>query len=82
MIHSPQVKEKRGNVNNYHRLLELRKEAKISQRNLAKELGLYTTTYVRYETGQHELPLNIAILLADFYDVSLDYLAGRSNEHK
>lgn len=67
-------------MNKYHRLLELRKETKLSQRNLAKALHMYPTTYVRYETGQHELPLNIAIALADFYGVSLDYLAGRTTD--
>lgn len=41
---------------------------------------MHTTTYARYETGQREIPLSIAIKLADFYKVSLDYLAGRTNK--
>lgn len=37
---------------------------------------MHKTTYARYESGEREIPLNIAILLAKYYRVSLDYLAG------
>ena len=40
---------------------------------------MHKTTYVRYESGEREIPLNIAILLAEYYNVSLDYLAGLKN---
>ncbi len=40
---------------------------------------MHKTTYSRYETGVRELPLNIAILIAKYYNVSLDYLAGLTN---
>ena len=47
---------------------------------LAEKLNMHTTTYARYETGEREIQLNIAIKLADFYKVSLDYLAGRTDK--
>lgn len=43
-------------------------------------LQMHTTTYARYEKGERELPLNIAIRLAQFYGVSLDYLVGLTKE--
>lgn len=69
-------------MNKYQRLRDLREDKDLTQTKLAEKLYMHKTTYVRYETGERELPFNIAILLADFYDVSLDYLAGRSNNPK
>ena len=64
----------------YERLRDLREDADLTQQGLAQKLSMHTTTYARYETGQRELPMDIAIKLADFYKVSLDYLVGRSNK--
>ena len=64
----------------YSRILDLRKDHDMSQRQIAEALGLYTTTYARYERGEQEVPLYIAIALAKFYNVSLDYLAGLTDE--
>lgn len=58
----------------------MREDADLSQGDMAKALFLHRTTYVRYETGQRELPLNIAVLLAQYHKVSLDYLAGLAQE--
>lgn len=63
----------------YKRLRDLREDKDLTQTKLAEMLYIHKTTYVRYESGERELPFNVAIQLADFYDVSLDYLAGRSN---
>lgn len=41
---------------------------------------MHTTQYRRYECGDSEVPLDIAIKLARFYNVSLDYIAGLSND--
>lgn len=60
----------------YQRIRDLREDADLTQRELAKALYMHTTTYVRYETGEREIPLNVAIMLAKYYNVSLDYLAG------
>lgn len=64
----------------YERLRDLREDADLTQQSLAQKLSMHTTTYARYETGQREIPLSIAIKLADFYKVSLDYLAGRTDK--
>ena len=64
----------------YYRIKDLREARDISQRQIAEALGLYTTTYARYERGEQEVPFCIAIALAKFYIVSLDYLAGFTTE--
>ena len=61
----------------YRRIRDLREDADLSQREIAQILHMHKTTYVRYESGEREIPLNIAILLAKHYQVSLDYLVGR-----
>ena len=60
-----------------YRLKELREDSDLSQAALAQALGMYKTTYARYEQGQRDLPLQTAILIADYYWISLDELAGR-----
>lgn len=64
----------------YKRVRDLREDADLTQRQLAEMLQMHTTTYARYEKGERELPLNIAIRLAQFYGVSLDYLVGMTKE--
>ena len=66
----------------YQRIRDLREDFDLSQQEIADILNMHRTTYVRYESGEREIPLNIAILLANYYDVSLDYLAGRTNQMK
>ena len=43
-------------------------------------LGMSQTGYSKYETGERDIPTDILIKLADFYDTSVDYLLGRTNE--
>ena len=59
------------------RLIKLRNERKLSQEAAAKEFGVVVRAYQRYEYGQREPQLSTLIKMADFYEVSLDYLAGR-----
>ena len=66
----------------YSRIKDLREDAELTQSEIARNVYMHTTTYARYETGQREIPLNIAILLANYYHVSLDYIAGLSNDKK
>ncbi len=63
----------------YKRIRDLREDSDLTQAEVAKIIHMHKTTYVRYESGEREVPLNIAILLARHYGVSLDYLAGISN---
>lgn len=67
---------------NYHRIRDLREDTDKTQEKLAKELKMHTTTYARYETGENRVPFDFAITLANHYDVSLDYIAGRTNDKK
>jgi len=66
----------------YNRLKDLREDKDLTQKQLVEILGMHKTTYTNYEQGKRELPFNLAIKLAKFYNVSLDYIAGLTNEPK
>ncbi|MCI9402535.1 MAG: helix-turn-helix transcriptional regulator [Oscillospiraceae bacterium] len=61
------------------RILALRDERKLSQAALAKEVGITSRTYQRYEAGEREPLMSTLVRMADFYGVSMDYLAGRTD---
>ena len=64
----------------YHRIRDLREDADKTQTDIAEHLGTTAQYYGKYEKGERELPFSRAIELADFYGVSLDYIAGRTND--
>jgi len=66
----------------YQRIKDLREDNDITQEKIAKELYMHKTTYVRYENGDREAPFEFIIRLADYYDISIDYIAGRSKNKK
>ena len=59
------------------RLKELRIKRGISQLKLAMDLNMTQNTISRYETGEREPGINELIKIADYFDVSIDYLVGR-----
>lgn len=61
------------------RLKELRMGKNITLKQMAEELNMVQRNYQRYENGEVDPPLSKAIALADYFDVSLDYLCGRSD---
>ena len=61
------------------RLRELRKQQNITQLKLAMDLGLNQNAISRYETGEREADYKTLILLADYFNVSIDYLLERTN---
>ena len=61
----------------YPRVRDLREDHDKTQREIAEILNMQLTVYQRYERGERELPLWAAIRLADYYNVSLDYLVNR-----
>ncbi len=58
------------------RLRELRTGRGLTQRSLAEILNVKQNTYSQYETEQRQIPIEVLITLAKFYDVSTDYILG------
>ena len=50
---------------------------KLSQKEVADFLGVSRVNYCRYENGTRMIPVDLLVKLADFYDVSLDFIVGR-----
>ena len=63
----------------YPRLRDLREDKDLNQTQIAKMLGMSQTGYSKYETGENDIPTAILIKLARFYDTSIDYLLGETN---
>lgn len=61
------------------RLKELRKSRGISQQRLAIELNTTQNTISRYETGERQADYSMLIAIANYFDVSIDYLLGRTD---
>ncbi len=61
------------------RLVEQRKYNKLTQQKVAEYLGISQPSYIRYEKGDSEPSLENLARLADLFDVSADYLLGRSD---
>ncbi|NBK18451.1 helix-turn-helix transcriptional regulator [Anaerotruncus sp. 1XD42-93] len=62
------------------RLIQLKNERGLLQKDIARDVGLALRTYQYYETGQRKPDSDTLIALADYFDVSLDYLVGRSDD--
>ena len=60
----------------YPRIRALREDRDLSQRQVAQMLGMSQTGYSKYETGENDIPTQVLIKLARFYDTSVDYLLG------
>lgn len=67
-------------MHRYENLKALRVRNKLSQQQVADILEIKQQQYQRYESGAREIPVHLLIKLADFYGVSLDYIAGRTAE--
>lgn len=61
------------------RLKELRKKKGISQQRLATDLNTTQNTISRYETGEREPGIDDLTKIADYFNVSIDYLLGRTD---
>lgn len=60
----------------YHRIRNLREDRDLKQRELAEYLNCSQRVYSNYELGQRDIPTDVLIRLADFYNVSVDYILG------
>lgn len=67
---------------NYPRIRDLKEDRDMKQSDIAKIINMSDKQYARYERGETDVPLQVAITLADFYNVSLDYIAGRTNDKR
>lgn len=63
----------------FHRIRDLREDADLRQTELSKYLNISQRAYSHYENGTRDIPTNILIAIADFYNVSIDYLLERTD---
>lgn len=56
------------------RLKDLREDADLKQQEVADYLHIKQNTYSQYESGKRQIPIDVLIKLAEFYDVSTDYI--------
>lgn len=61
------------------RLVKLRSERKLSRREVAASTGMTERTYQRYENSERDPSAPVLLALADYYNVSADYLLGRTD---
>ena len=66
----------------WQRIEDLRVDHDLTQQEVADILNCKREVYRRYEKGIRELPLSYAIILAQYYGVTLDYLVGLSDKKK
>jgi len=64
----------------YNRIKELRQESRKTQINVSTLLGIDQSYYSKLELGKHSISIEDLIKIADFYNVSLDYLVGRTDK--
>ena len=62
-----------------NRLRDLREDRDLKQKDLAEVLQVHQTTYSDYELGRLNIPVGVLHNLADYYNVSVDYLLSRTN---
>ena len=63
----------------YTRIRDLREDKDLNQTKVAKMLGMSQTGYSKYETGENDIPTAVLIKIADFYNVSIDYILGQTD---
>lgn len=70
----------RTEILKYGRIRDLRNDRGLTQEEIAKFLHVSQNTYCQYEIGTTRFPLDAVIKLAEYYDVSVDYLVGLTDE--
>ena len=66
----------------FQRLRDLREDKDLRQEDIAEVLGISQTVYSRYERGLQTIPVIHLLKLADYYQVSADYILGRTSTSK
>ena len=63
----------------YKRIRDLREDRDLKQKDIAEYLKCSQVCYSYYENGQRDIPTDVLIKLSAFYDTSIDYLLGQTN---
>lgn len=66
--------------NHYPRIRDLREDRDLTQTDIADILNMKQSQYWRYEKGYRDIPTDILIKLADFYNTTTDYILGRTDK--
>ena len=66
----------------FQRIRDLREDADLSQTEMGKIINLPQRTYAYYESGQRTIPPEILIKLSEYYNVSVDYILGLTDNPK
>jgi transcriptional regulator with XRE-family HTH domain len=66
----------------YERIRDFRENKDMTQTQVAKMLGMSQTGYSKYETGENDISTAILIKLSRFYNTSIDYLLGETDDPK
>lgn len=64
----------------YSRIRDLREDHDLTQTQIAKILNMSQTGYSQYEIGKNDIPTKILIKLSEYYNTSVDYLLGLTDE--
>ena len=64
----------------YKRIRDLREDNDMTQAQVGEKINVPQRTYAYYETGERMIPPHVLWALADLYDVSIDYLLGRTDD--
>lgn len=67
---------------NYRRIRDLREDKDLTQKQMSEILSCSQRVYSNYERGDVDIPVSTLIKLADFHNVSIDYLVGRTDNPK
>ena len=63
----------------FQRIRDLRIDSDLSQKKIGEILHISQRSYSHYETGSRNIPIEMLIRLADYYDTTIDYLVGRTD---
>ena len=66
----------------YRRIRDLREDKDLTQKQIGQVLNMSQTGYNQYEIGKNDIPTKILIELSKFYNTSVDYILGLTNEKK
>ena len=66
----------------FQRIQDLRTDADLSQKQISEILHISQRSYSHYETGSRNIPIEMLIRLANYYNTSIDYLVGRTDNKK